>query len=167
MSPGAALNRGGSRQDYQTPPEFVTAVRHKLGIVDFAFDLAASPENAVVSDFFTEADNSLSQHWDEVLRPKNWGWLNPPFANIAPWVEKAYRESLMASHPNVAMLVPASVGANWWRDWVHAKARVLCLNGRIQFVGAKDPYPKDCALLLYSESVDPGYEVWTWPTTRV
>jgi hypothetical protein len=59
--------------------------------------------------------------------------------------------------------VTAGVGSNWWRDHVHDKARVLLLNGRITFVGETHGYPKDCCLLLYGPSVEPGYEVWSWP----
>lgn len=90
-----------------------------------------------------------------------WNWLNPPFGDLRPWVQKAYQESRLGAR--TSMLVPAGVGSNWWRDWVHGKARVLLLNGRITFVGHKQPYPKDCALLLYEPNVIPGYEVWAWP----
>lgn len=166
MSPVPQQKRGKSRQDYQTPPAFLRAVRCTLGIMDFAFDFAASPENAVVGRYYTEADNGLVQSW-RVTGPLEWGWLNPPFSHIEPWVEKSFRESSADGGPRVAMLLPASVGSNWWRDWVHGKASVRFLNGRIQFVGAKDPYPKDCALLLYSSMLVPGYAVWTWPTKGV
>lgn len=60
------------------------------------------------------------------------------------------------------MLVPASVGANWWFTGVHHEADVHFLNGRIKFVGAKDPYPKDCALLLYHPAATGGYSCWNW-----
>ncbi len=145
--------RGQSRQDYRTPPEFLRAVKSKLGIAQFSIDLAASPDNAVCEKYFTEADNSLVQEWNHT----GVAWCNPPFNNIRPWVAKA-----CTSHGRVAMLVPASVGANWWKEYVHQKCLVYFLNGRITFVGEKDPYPKDCALLLYSSFSDIGYEVWTW-----
>jgi hypothetical protein len=75
------------------------------------------------------------------------------------------------------MLIPAGVGSNWWRDYVHNKAMVLLLNGRITFggcppnpkTGKVDAYPKDCALLLYSpenkfyiDHGDAAYDVWSW-----
>jgi hypothetical protein len=93
-----------------------------------------------------------------------WNWLNPPFSDLRTWVQKALEESRQGAH--TAMLVPAGVGANWWRDWVHTKARVLLLNGRITFVGHNQPYPKDCALLLYEPNVIPAYETWTWMDER-
>ncbi len=148
---------GTSKQDVQTPKVFLSAVKHRLGIDAFIVDLAASKANTVAKQFYSERSNALVQSW--VF--DGWNWLNPPFGDIRPWVQKAYEESRKSAH--TAMLVPAGVGANWWRDWVHGKARVLLLNGRITFVGHKQPYPKDCALLIYEPSVIPAYECWTWP----
>lgn len=152
---GATLNRGKSKQNYQTPPEFMDAARTRLAIPTFTWDLAADDANKQAPFFYTEAQNSLIQDWDSC---GGWLWLNPPFGNIAPWVAKA--ASCKESY--IALLVPASVGANWWRDHVEDHAYQLFLNGRIQFVGAKDAYPKDCALLLYTPFHASGNEVWSW-----
>ena len=151
---GAALHRGSSKQDYQTPREFITAVYQRLLIPGFELDAAASPKNAVSPLYYDENVNGLEWPW------MTWTWCNPPFSNIAPWVRKAWEESLKGA--SSAVLIPSSVGANWWKDWVHDKAHVLLLNGRITFVGQEHPYPKDCALLLYTPQVRGGYEVWSW-----
>lgn len=157
---GATLNRGKSKQDYRTPCEFLHAVKSRIQIDDFGMDLAADDTNAVCEAFLTKEDNSLAYDW-HMVKPY-WCWCNPPYSDIQPWVEKAASESLQGAQ--IAMLVPASVGANWWKHHVHNRAHVLLLNGRITFVGAKDPYPKDCALLLYTPFINGGYEVWTWKT---
>lgn len=147
---------GRSKQDYQTPPEFLAAVKARLGIVAFAWDLAASAENAVATHFYSEAVSAFENTWHS----NGWAWCNPPFAHLEPWVSRAYGMSRVGAR--IAMLVPAGVGSNWWRDHVHGKACVLLLNGRITFVGETAPYPKDCVLLLYGPDVAPGYDVWTW-----
>jgi len=149
---------GRSKQDYGTPPEFIAAVKRRLGIGEFAVDLAASRENTIADEFYTYTINALARDW--VF--DGWCWLNPPFARLEPWARHAFEQSRRGTR--IAMLVPAGVGANWWRDHVHGKAFVLLLNGRITFVGETMPYPKDCALLLYGPDVAPGYDVWTWPT---
>ncbi len=148
---------GRSKQDYCTPPEFIQAVKKRLGIGEFAVDLAASRENSVASVYFTEEMNSLTQSW---IMQGRWVWCNPPFSNIKPWVDKADEEALKGAQ--IAMLLPASVGANWWLDYVDGKAHALFLNGRLTFVGEIAPYPKDCALLLYTPYIRGGYEVWNW-----
>jgi hypothetical protein len=55
-------------------------------------------------------------------------------------VKKAHEEMIKGAR--TAMLVPAGVGANWWRDHVHNKAHVLLLNGRIMFVGHHAAVPE-------------------------
>ena len=147
---------GRSKQDYATPEDFLGAVKGLLGIKGFVWDLAASKENTVsYGQYFDKDEDSLSLEWPSLV--DGWMWLNPPYANIRPWVKKASE-----SGANIAVLVPASTGANWWRDWVHEKARIVLLNGRITFRGQPTCYPKDCVLLLYGPKYTPGYEIWTW-----
>jgi len=149
---------GRSKQDYQTPKGFLAAVKSRLGIKSFGADLAASKENTVSSWFFDLAHDALTSDWTQF---DGYLWLNPPFARLEPWVRRAFEQSRQGAR--IAVLVPAGVGSNWWRDWVHGKACVLLLNGRITFVGEKAGYPKDCVLLLYGPDIAPGYDVWTWP----
>jgi len=60
--------------------------------------------------------------------------------------------------------VPAAVGSNWYRDYVHKKCLVLALNGRLAFITGKPKllYPKDCILCLYGPDFAPGFDVWSW-----
>lgn len=152
---------GKSKQDYGTPRAFLRASERLLCIRGYTVDLAASHENKVVHRAFTE--DSLSKDWEDAIE-SGWGWLNPPFGDIAPWADKA-----SSCGARVAMLVPASVGSNWWAAHVHGRAYVVFLQGRLTFVGTPpdpktgkpDPYPKDCALLLFG-GTGPGYTVWDW-----
>ncbi len=144
---------GKSKQDYETPDEFITAVKRLLRIGHFNIDLAADGLNTKGSIYFREEEDSLSIDWPDV--GQDWCWLNPPFGNIAPWAEKCWTSGI-----RVAFLVPASVGANWFRDWVDGKAYVFFLSPRLSFDG-KDPYPKDCILCLYGTGMT-GYKCWDW-----
>jgi phage N-6-adenine-methyltransferase len=149
---------GRSKQDYQTPPEFLKAVHKRLLTQYLWWDLAASAENSVGhAGYFDEETNSLKQDWDQWADQSMWLWCNPPYSDIGPWVAKA-----AASKAHIAMLVPASVGAKWWYDHVDGIAHVLFLKGRLTFPPETKPYPKDCALLLYTPFVKGGYEVWNW-----
>lgn len=152
---------GKSKQDYGTPPEFLAAVMNRLD-ADFTWDLAASHENAITDHYYTEEDDSLEQDWSALA---GWLWLNPPFAHIEPWVRKADEASQQGAH--IAVLVPASVGSNWWRRWVAGRAYVSFLTGRLTFVGETTPYPKDCALLLYTPWGFTGEEYWTWKPVNI
>lgn len=151
-----AQRPGLSRQDYGTPREFIVAVKRRLKISSFVVDLAADALNAKAFRFYSKEQDALTKDWRQ-FAGAGWCWLNPPFGHIDPWAEKC-----AASSPtNIAFLVPASVGADWYRDHVDRKARVLALNGRLSFDG-KDPYPKDCVLALYGAGIVPGFEVWNW-----
>lgn len=151
---------GQSKQDYRTPPEFIDAVKTLLEIDRFDIDIAADDDNAVADCYFSERHSAFeAPNW---VGEGGWNWLNPPYNNIKHWVRRAHAEAYF-DKVRTAVLIPASVGANWWRDYVHFKSEVLFLNGRITFQGCDAPYPKDCALLLYPpRECSSYYDVLTW-----
>lgn len=160
---GASYHRGESKQDYQTPPEFINSVKELLNIQEFYFDLAADAFNAQAERFYTVENSSLTKDWAALAPKGQWMWLNPPYDKIGDWAYKCFKESCRGAY--IALLVPASVGSNWYRDFVHRRASVFFLNKRIQFVGATDPYPKDLMLVLYRGDGNCGNpQVWNWVT---
>lgn len=158
---GAANHRGQSKQDYETPKEFLVAVRCKFQISSFSIDLAADEKNAKVPVWFDEKMDSFQQDWTQAL-DGGWGWLNPPFNNISPWATKCLDEYIQGA--NIMLLVPASVGSNWYKKYIHDYAITYFLNGRLSFDG-KNPFPKDCMLCVYgivpTIPVKKHY-VWDW-----
>jgi phage N-6-adenine-methyltransferase len=149
-----AQKPGKSRQDYETPWEFIHAVETMLS-EKFEVDLAATANNTKATRYV--GYNSLNQDWDTY---QGLLWLNPPFANIEPWAKKC-AESVKA---RICFLVPASIGSNWFTNYVHNKAMVLALSPRISFDG-KGPYPKDCILAVYRNlylSPITGFRLWRW-----
>ena len=160
-----------SVQEVQTDPRFIKAVEERFGAL--SFDLAADASNcqAGAGNYFgpgsARAVDSLKQDWSALSGNL---WLNPPFSRIGLWADKcaAWQRGLgeRGDFDNrILLLVPASVGANWWRDYIDKKAAVKFLNGRLTFVGHTAPYPKDMALCIYSlkSLVEKGgYAVWNW-----
>jgi DNA N-6-adenine-methyltransferase (Dam) len=163
---------GLSKQDYSTPVEFLNAVKKRFGFKQFDWDLAATKENGV--DLYIVGgkhlsyfgpDHSFEEYRDAFANP--WQgrrgnlWLNPPYGHIEPWAKKC-AESAPISFPQkrrIFFLVPASVGANWFAQYVDGKALVLFTSPRLSFDG-KNPYPKDVLLACYG--LKPGYECWRW-----
>lgn len=145
---------GKSRQDQGTPWPFIRAVEARFG--EFAWDLAASESNAKARMWLDEEGDSLKVHWASLVGNL---WLNPPFGNIAPFAEKCAIES--ARGAKIRMLVPASVGTIWFREFVHRRAYVLFLSPRLTFLGEKDPFPKDLLLCVYERGLH-GYDCWRW-----
>lgn len=149
-----------SEQVVSTPLDFLTKVKLRLGIEDFAADLAASPDNTVSKFYITEEEDSLSADIRWKGPYPGWCWLNPPYSNLKDWTQKAVHERAKGSQ--FVMLVPSSTGSNWWKEYVEGKAYITFLNGRITFVGHDKPYPKDLALLLYAPFLEGGSCIWRW-----
>lgn len=156
---GPTTKRHKSNQAYATPPNFIRACEAKFQR-RVAWDLAAGEANAKADKWYDEEMNSLAQPWHRISAPGGMLWLNPPFDDIAPWAEKCAAESLLPGCAPILLLTPASIGTNWFREHVFRHAAVLALNGRIQFVGADDPYPKDLMLSVYGFGAN-GFDIWT------
>lgn len=159
-----------SKQDYRTPREFLDAVERRFGKI--AWDLAATDGHEVngfqcadgtwhSGPHYSPEEDSLSQPWDNrvSLSPGGSVWLNPPYANIRPWVAKLEGECRHLPRWTLC-LVPASMGSKWWADHVLNKCVALGVT-RMTFVGTTAPYPKDLALLCYGFGVS-GHGFWDW-----
>ena len=155
---GPTINRGKGNNAAGTPMVFVNAVEAKFG--PLACDLAATAANKKASHYVDEATNSLSLNWHIMADCCRSGllWLNPPFTNITVWAKKCAAEVQLGAR--ILLLVPASVGANWYWDWVAPFADVYSV-GRMVFDDCYDregklittPYPKDLVLAYYNASL--------------
>lgn len=155
---GPSIARGRSKQDVETPDSLIRAVERRFGPI--VCDLAATAENKKGSGAYIGPEqDSLVQPWAD-LHPTGTLWLNPEFGDVAPWAQKCAFEAQLRSGV-IAMLVPASVGANWWFDFVHQKAMVLALTPRVKFIGHTAGFPKDLALCIYGQQAN-GFDVWDW-----
>jgi phage N-6-adenine-methyltransferase len=147
---------GKSKQDYETPREFIDAVEQRFGSI--VHDLAASRGN-VCAGYYTEECDSLARDWSGVF-PEGTLWLNPPFSNIAPWAAKCFEES-KKRHGLILMLTPAAIGTNWFSQHIAHKAYVLALSPRMAFGDQEDPYPKDLMLTVFGYGLS-GFDTWRW-----
>lgn len=97
--------------DRHTPDDLFNELAAKHG--GFTLDAAASDVNKKCARWFTKETDGLAQSWagERV-------WLNPPYSEIRPWVEKALRETA-AGCPIVAMLLPNNRSEQpWWQDLI-------------------------------------------------
>ncbi len=157
-----AQKPGKSKQDYGTPNSLIRAVERRFG--PLVCDLAAHVTNAKAPAFYTKEQNTLVQAWAKDYPSGNL-WLNPEFADIEPYAEKCWVES-QQRHGLIHLLVPASIGANWFAKFVNDKSMVLGLSPRITFEGCDQPYPKDVMLCTYGYGFR-GFDTWRWEgTTR-
>lgn len=65
---------------------------------------------------------------------KEWGtstFVNPPYSNPRPWIEKAIEESKRGK--TVVMLLRGDTSTRWFHDLVLDKAEIRFIKGRIKF----------------------------------
>lgn len=152
-----AQNPSTSKQDYETPDDFVAAVVRRFGPIDV--DLACHAHTSKGAIGITPEEDSLGVAWcqwyDDTL------WLNPEFNNIPVWAEKCAEEARFMRRGRILLLTPASIGTNWFAKHVLGKAMVLALSPRLTFKGEKSPYPKDLMLSCYAPGLH-GFDQWRW-----
>lgn len=124
----------------------------------FTVDAAASPRNALLAKFWTIDDSGLEHEWTNERV-----WCNPPYSEIGPWVDKAWREYGFGCE-RIVMLLPANrTEQRWWQDMVEPKRdrglglSLQFLAGRLRFNGVNHPAdgkgnrpPFGCCLLVWA-----------------
>ena len=152
--------RGNTNQIVATPEDLLVAIVKRFGHIDL--DLAANASNAVVPRHLGPGgliDDALSvASWAKF---NSWGlaFLNPPFANVAPWVERAARSRQLGMR--VAVLVQASVCTDWFLQHVQPHAYTFALTPR--------PWKRevrDVALAMFEPAGYRGHEPWEWKKTK-
>lgn len=124
--------------DRETPPELFEPLNERFG---FTLDVAASASNAKCARYFSLEDDGLRQSWagERV-------WCNPPYSDIAVWLEKAWAEWKTGFLDVLVMLLPANrTEQRWWQDWIEplrdaadTDLRVEFLAGRQRFIAPGD-----------------------------
>lgn len=99
----------------------------------FNVDLAADDENTKCEMWYDEGIDALSYRWHRGT--KSIGWCNPPYSNIAPWLEKAWEEARAGF--TTVLLVPTPNGEAHYQNYVFGKAsEIIFIDGRIAFEAA-------------------------------
>lgn len=143
---------GRSKQDYSTPIELIRVIE-ELQDRTFSVDLAATPDNSKARFCLTPEADSLSVSWAGSF-PDGMGWLNPEFGMIRAFMQKCANEG--GPDFTIYALVPASIGALWYREHVYPYATTYALYPRIPFDGWHETaFPKDCILCEYGPDARP------------
>lgn len=175
----------------ETPWDFFKPLDERFR---FTLDVAALPHNAKCERYFSPVDKASKCMWaqhgecgpDGCKGCQNGGagalaldgltqswagervWCNPPYSNIAPWVEKAWSEwnSPCVQPQLVVMLLPANrTEQGWWQREVEPfrdradGLNVEFLPGRLRFikhghdrVEPNQRPPFGCCLLIWGEA---------------
>lgn len=120
------MNKSIPSDETETPPELFAELASRYALGTFDLDAAASHANALAVEYYTQdgcytrADGGRQLTSHDGLSGAWYGavWCNPPYSDIRPWVEKAWRETGLGTAATVVMLLPARTDAPWWRELV-------------------------------------------------
>ena len=102
--------------DRRTTDETFDECRNLAGVDWFDLDPAANAESTRGVTFYDLAADGLAQPWVGRV------WVNPPYSNVRPWVEKAADSS--HDCPVIAMLLPANrTEQQWWQELIEEPRR--------------------------------------------
>ncbi len=155
-----AQNPGESKQDFETPADFMAAMEARFGKMDVDLSCRTDNAKAPFGYYFDQGVDGLEQNWALDFPDGNL-WLNPEFGDIGPWARKCALEARFMKRGRIFLLTPASIGSNWFARYVKGHAQVEGLSPRLKFVGAEQGYPKDLSLSIYGQGHD-GFGTWRW-----
>lgn len=87
-----------------------------------------------------------------------WGdkaYVNPPYSNPLPWVEKAIEESKRGC--KVVMLLPVDTSTKWFRLLLENNAHIFYHHGRLSFNGKPPRFAS--MLVILNEVIGNGTKV--------
>lgn len=118
------------RNLWQTPLPLFVALDAEFCLT---LDAAASADNALCLRYITAEQDTLITPWGDVLVSPGYVWLNPPYSDIGPFVQKAAAES--RNQIGTVMLVPADTSVGWFREAIETASEVrFIVGGRLAFI---------------------------------
>lgn len=89
-------------------------------------------------------EDGLNMEWGE------WCYVNPPYSNPLPWIEKAIEESKKGK--TIVMLLPVDTSTKWFSKLIESKAHIFWHSGRLSFNGGSPPRFASMLVILNNES---------------
>lgn len=135
-----AVYHRSDKQDWRTPRALYAALDAEF---HFGLDAATSADNPLGAPaFFTPETDGLLQDWT------GYGacFCNPPYSDSARWIAKAAAESQKGA--TVVMLLAARPDTRVWHTYIHGKAEVRWIKGRLRFEGASNSAPFPSAIVV-------------------
>jgi phage N-6-adenine-methyltransferase len=127
-----------------TPLDLIRPLKRAIGGFDLDAASGCEPE-PIAPERYTEEDDGLAKPWFGDV------WLNPPYSDIAEWMQKAHRESQNERVDSVTCLVPNRTSTRWFHDYAaHADAYVV-IDGRLKYVHTDGSAPFPSAIIVFGD----------------
>jgi phage N-6-adenine-methyltransferase len=119
-------------QEWETPHDLFDKLNKEF---HFDLDPCATKENAKCPSYYTKTQNGLEQDWFGNV------FVNPPFREVAKWVEKAYNEVRARRAKIVVLLIAARTDTRWFHKYLRPYAVLRFIKGRLTYSKSKNPCP--------------------------
>jgi len=130
--------------EWATPPELLRPLDDAVD----GFDLdpcSGAEERSVAAETYTQDDDGLAQHWHGAV------WCNPPYSDVAAWMEKARIEARRDAVDVVIVLVPARTSTQWFHKFASYAVALCFIEGRLSFGDAENSAPFPSMLLAFGD----------------
>ena len=117
-----------SSDGWSTPAETYAALNSEFGFVDDPCPLGGDA-------------NGLLREWNGPC------FVNPPYSDIEPWMEKAMLESQQGK--TVVLLVPSRTCTKWWHNFAMRASEIRFIRGRLKFGNAKTNAPFPSCVVIF------------------
>lgn len=145
------------RDEWATPQDLWDLLNREFR---FTLDAAASPANAKTRRFFSEKESCLLEPWRGRV------WLNPPYSNSRPFLEKARAEVKSGRAAFVVCLIKAAADTDRYFQNVRFAQEIRRMVGRVHFVppsGIEASSPKfGCDLVIFKPTTGQKMYFWEW-----
>lgn len=121
-----------SSDDYATPIKFYNKLNK-----EFNFNYDPCPLRSQI--------NGLETDWIGNI------YINPPYSNIAPFIEKGIKEREKGNAKKLVYLIPIRSDTKYWHDLIMPFAsEIRFVKGRLNFNEMKSPAPFPCVLVIFN-----------------
>jgi len=137
--------------EWATPASLLRPLDEAVG----GFDLdpcSGAESRSIAPETYTAEDDGLARRWFGSV------WCNPPYSDVADWIEKARVESRREPVDVVLVLVPARTSTKWFHKFAATATAICFIEGRLSFGDATNSAPFPSMLLAFGAIEDPLYE---------
>jgi site-specific DNA-methyltransferase (adenine-specific) len=132
--------------EWETPQDIFDELNEEF---EFTLDPCATLENAKCDLYIDREHNGLEADWSG-----HNVFVNPPYSEIAKWVEKAHKECGnwdVERDCLVVMLLPARTDTRWFHEYIYKKPNVEIrfIKGRLKFGDSKNSAPFPSMVIIF------------------
>lgn len=130
--------------EWATPPSLLRPLDRAVD----GFDLdpcSGAEDRTIADDVLDKDDDGLAHRWHGAV------WCNPPYSDVADWLEKCRFEAESEVVETILVLVPARTSTQWFHRFA-ADATALCfIEGRLSFGDAENSAPFPSMLVAFGD----------------